>query len=515
MTNPERSANDAATQPMTPIGAGELHGATSSPSETPTGSGPRRQQALVDREERRSERARVITAVGVGIIGWNVFGLIDIARFAIGVVPSLSPLVIRIAMTLPTIGVWAWLRAAKDASPRVVRAVEIFAFTYAGAGLGLFAIADGGLESFHVTGLPLVVLGHALLLGSEWRRGLAPIAGPLLALPLVLAAGARFDAELAAHWQSTSAIVRFAEDYSLSIGAAVLALLGGHAVSSLRREARSARSIGRYELRRKIGTGGMGEVWSAYHRALRRDVAVKLMQPRLGQSDLAAARFEREVRALAELTHPYIVRVLDYGTTEDGIWYYAMELLDGEDLGTIVECEGPIAHDRAARILRQAAEALAEAHAHGMVHRDVKPQNLLLVRSEGGGEFVKLIDFGIAKLEDEGDLTMTGMALGTPGYMAPEVITGGEATARSDVYALGAVLYYLLAGRAPLDAKTPRALVVAHVAEEPPPPSARLGAPLPPALEAVVMRCLAKDASARFAHAGELAAALASLPIGD
>lgn len=499
---------------MTPVDPGEARERVSSdppPGETPSSSGPRRRQALIDREEHRSERARVITAVGVGIIGWNVFGLIDVARFAFGVVPSLMPFVIRVVMTLPAIGIWAWLRAQKDASPRVVRAVEICAFTYAGTGLGLFAIADGGLESFHVTGLPLVVLGHALLLGSEWRRGLLPIAGPLVALPLVLAAGARFDAELAAQWASTASIVRFAEHYALSIGAAVLALIGGHAVSSLRREAHRARSIGRYELRAKIGTGGMGEVWSAYHRALRRDVAVKLMQPRLGQSDVAAARFEREVRALAELTHPYIVRVLDYGTTEDGIWYYAMELLDGEDLGTVVECEGPLAHERAACVVRQAAEALAEAHAHGMVHRDVKPQNLLLVRSDGGGEFVKLIDFGIAKLADEGDLTMTGMALGTPGYMAPEVITGGEATPRSDVYALGAVLYYLLAGRAPLDAKTPRALVVAHLAEEPPPPSARLGAPLPAELEAVVMRCLAKDASARFAHAGELAAALARL----
>jgi serine/threonine-protein kinase len=293
----------------------------------------------------------------------------------------------------------------------------------------------------------------------------------------------------------------------------VLALIGGHAVAKLRHEALRSKSIGRYELKAKIGSGGMGEVWCAYHRGLKRGVAVKLIQPALGPSDVAARRFEREVRALAELQHPHVVRVLDYGTTEDGIWYYAMELLDGEDLGTIVQREGPMRYDRATSVVRQAAEALAEAHARGIVHRDVKPANLLLVRTPGGGEFVKLIDFGIAKVADEGgELTMSGMVLGTPGYMAPEVITGGDATPRSDVYALGAVLYYLLAGRAALDATTPRALVVAHVAEEPPSPSARLGRPLPSALEAIVMRCLRKDASARFAHAGELAAALAALP---
>jgi len=442
LKNAERSASDAATQPMTPIESGELA--------TPSGTGPRRRQALIDREEHRSERARVITAIGVGMIGWNVFGMIDVARFAFGAVPSLMPFLLRLAFTLPVFALYLWLRARSEASAATVRASELFTFTLAGVGLGVFAVLDDeGLRSFHLHGLSVVPLGHALLLGSDWRRALAPILCVVLAVPTVLAVAAPFDPDLAAQWSSPPDLASFAEHYALAIGAAVLALIGGHAVSSLRREARNARSIGRYELKAKIATGGMGEVWSAYHRALRRDVAVKLMQPRLGQSDLAAARFEREVRALAELTHPYIVRVLDYGTTRDGIWYYAMELLEGEDLGAIVECEGPIAHDRAARILRQAAEALAEAHAHGMVHRDVKPQNLLLVRSEGGGEFVKLIDFGIAKLADEGDLTMTGMALGTPGYMAPEVITGGEATARSDVYALGAVLYYLLAGRAP------------------------------------------------------------------
>ncbi|MCZ7681961.1 MAG: serine/threonine protein kinase [Sandaracinaceae bacterium] len=518
--------DDAGTAPMTPVDGGAgvdpsartLRSATrptradGAPSVEPGTTAVGRQRALVDREELRGERRRVLTAVFFGLVGWNAFAALDLVRWLLGLHSDLlAPVLARAAISLPVLALYLSLRARAEASRGAVRALEVFAFGSGGAGIGALAIVDGeGLESYHLQGAVLVVLGHALTLGSHYRRALTPIALTAVGVPAVLGLASLFDAGIAAQWRSPAALASFVQDYTFVLGGAGLALFGGHAVSALRREVARSRSIGRYELRTKIAAGGMGEVWSAYHAGLKRDVAVKLMQPRLGQDARAIERFEREVRALAELTHPYVVRVFDYGATEDGVWYYAMELLDGDDLRSVIEREGPLEPARAVRLVTQASDALAEAHARGIVHRDVKPANLLLTVHEGGGELVKLIDFGIAKLgaHDGGELTETGMVVGTPGYMAPEVIMGGEASPRADVYALGAVLYYLLAGKAPLDASTPQALALAHVGQDVPPPSERLGRALPPALEAVVMRCLHKDAALRFADAGALAAAL-------
>lgn len=319
----------------------------------------------------------MLTALVVGLVGWNSYSALDLVRWLIGIYDELlAPVVLRFAISFPSLVLYLWLRRTPEASRRAVRAIEVFAFTSASAGVGLLALSEGeGLTSYHLQGCVLVVMGHALLLGSEWRRALLPIGSARVAMPLVLAVAALFDAEVAAQWRHPVALAQFTQDVSFVVVGAAVGLIGGHAVSSLRRELARSRSIGRYELRRKIASGGMGEVWVAYHAALKRDVAVKLMQPRLGQDARAIERFEREVRALAELTHPYVVRVFDYGATEDGIWYYAMELLDdAEDLRAVVEREGPLEPARAVRIVTQAADALAEAHARGIVHRDVKPR---------------------------------------------------------------------------------------------------------------------------------------------
>lgn len=511
---PTIDEHDALTAPMTPLTSGQSTIAEPASIAPPSGedtSATHRQRALLEREEGHGERRRVMTALLVGIVGWNMYGVLDAVRYWIGTDPDLvAPLALRLAVSLPAIVLYAYLRMRRDPSRGAVRAIELYTFTSGGAGIGLMALRSGGLESYHLSGVVLVTLGHALLLGSSWRRALLPIVSATLAMPVVLAIAALFDPEIAAQWRSPTALTRFAQDFTFALGGSALALIGGHAVWSLRKEVAEARSIGRYRLKRKIASGGMGEVWTAYHAALKRDVAVKLMQPRLGQDEHAVVRFEREVRALAELTHPYIVRVLDYGATEDGIWYYAMELLEGDDLQSIVEREGALAPVRALRIVRQAAEALAEAHARGIVHRDVKPANLFVVPSEGG-EFVKLIDFGIARLGDENELTATGVVIGTPGYLAPEVIMGARATPCSDVYALGAVLYFLLAGRGPLEADTPQAMVMAHLGQDPPRPSERLGRALSPRIEDVVMRCLRKEPAARFADASDLVVALRAL----
>src|SRR5262249_47318354 len=221
---------------------------------------------------------------------------------------------------------------------------------------------------------------------------------------------------------------------------AVFLVSGGHRVYLLNRQIFEARNIGRYRLVRKLGAGGMGEVWSAYHAALKRNVAIKILRPDADAGEDRVARFVREVRALSELSHPNTVRVFDYGVTEDGLWYYVMEKLDGIDLERSVEEGGPFPPERAVHVVWQASRALAEAHGRGIVHRDIKPANLFLTDLGGEKDFVKVLDFGIAKLIGDagaGDatLTRTGWVAGTPAFMSPEVASGRPADARADVYA--------------------------------------------------------------------------------
>jgi serine/threonine protein kinase len=268
--------------------------------------------------------------------------------------------------------------------------------------------------------------------------------------------------------------------------------------------------LGRYRLKRRLATGGMGDVWVAYHPGLKRNVAVKILRPdRQERSASSLGRFEREVRATAELMHPNTVRVFDYGVTEDGLWYYVMELLEGETLAEHVSRLGPLPPARAVHIVGQAARALGEAHERGIVHRDVKPENLFLTSLGGEHDFVKVLDFGIAKVQNaDAAMTETGWVLGTPAYMSPEVATGQTADARSDVYALGAVLYYLLCGRPPFEAENAAALFFAHVNENVVPPSRVMQRPLPSDIEGVVMRALEKEPSARYATGADLALGL-------
>jgi serine/threonine-protein kinase len=291
----------------------------------------------------------------------------------------------------------------------------------------------------------------------------------------------------------------------------VFLVVGGHIVWSLRRQLFEAKSLGRYRLKRRLASGGMGDVWLAYHAGLKRDVAVKVLRVESHERAGAVTRFEREVRATAELAHPNTVRVFDYGTTEDGLCYYVMEFLQGETLRAHVDRLGALAPARAVHIIGQAARALGEAHERGIVHRDVKPENLFLTSLGGEHDFVKVIDFGIAKVANvEGTATRSGWVLGTPEYMSPEVAMGKPADARSDVYALGAVLYFLLCGRPPFVGDNAGRLFFAHATEIPLPPSTYVGRALPRDLEAVVMRALEKDPAARYESASELALALAA-----
>lgn len=286
----------------------------------------------------------------------------------------------------------------------------------------------------------------------------------------------------------------------------VLSSIASSVLYGLRREVRRAKELGQYTLERKLGEGGMGAVYVARHAMLRRPTALKLLHPdRIGEETLA--RFEREVRMTARLSHPNTVTVFDYGRTPDGIFYYAMELIDGANLAQVVSLDGPMVPSRVVHILRQAASALAEAHDLGLVHRDLKPENILLSRQGGVPDTVKVVDFGLVKELERGGtgLTREDAILGTPRYMAPEMIRDPtSADPRSDIYALGAVAYFLLTGTHVFDGSNVIEVASHHLADVPEPPSARVDRPVPEPLELLVLRCLAKDPDERPASAAAL-----------
>ncbi|HEX9637928.1 MAG TPA: serine/threonine-protein kinase [Acidobacteriota bacterium] len=264
---------------------------------------------------------------------------------------------------------------------------------------------------------------------------------------------------------------------------------------------------GKYRLDAFISSGGMGSVYRATHLMLGKPVAIKVIQPGMVPSAELAQRFQREARAACQLAHPNIVAVHDLGQEPDGTLYIAMELVDGTSLKQLL-ARGPIASDRATRILTQLASALALAHSRGVIHRDLKPQNVMLCTDSAGRETAKLLDFGIAKsLESEEltALTSTGTVLGTPHYMSPEQAAGRPVDARSDLYSLGVMLYEMLVGEAPFHDPSVATILYKHVWEPPEPPSRkRPDLPIAAQLERIVMRCLAKDPAQRYASAAAL-----------
>jgi serine/threonine-protein kinase len=290
---------------------------------------------------------------------------------------------------------------------------------------------------------------------------------------------------------------------------------------SMQMQTNYAEDLGSYKLERVIGQGGMGEVWLASHRMLARNAAVKLIRPEIlsGQSMRAESvirkRFEREARATASLRNPHTVALYDFGLTQDHMFYYVMELLEGIDLQTMVDKFGPLHPGRVKNILIQICESLEEAHRLGMVHRDVKPRNIFLSKMGWQHDFAKMLDFGLVKTalrEDESMMTMDGSATGTPAYMAPEVALGGSTVdGRTDIYSLGCVAYFILTGELVFPESSPTAIALAHVQKAPIPPSQRTELAIPDGLERVILQCLEKDPANRPRSAQDLARKLEAL----
>ena len=363
-----------------------------------------------------------------------------------------------------------------------------------------------------------VVLMYAAIIPTTPKKML--IAG-LIAVSMnpisMLVLGMRHGWEFGSRWL---ALVMHQPDYLL-VGAAVVI---SHVVTKLGQQVTKARELGSYQLGELLGRGGMGEVYKATHRMLARPAAIKLIRPEmLGAVDkeaakLAVTRFRREAEAAANLRSQHTVELYDFGVTADGTLYLVMEYLEGMDLETLVRQKGPLPAGRIIHILRQVCDSLEEAHATGLVHRDIKPANIHLGRVGLREDFVKVLDFGLVKEVSSvsvGDSMSTipgQMALGTPGYMAPEMALGERVDGRADIYALGCVAYFLLTGALVFEAETTFQMIAKHLQSPPIPPSQRTERPVSPELERLILKCLAKDPSARPQSAAQLAQALEFIP---
>ena len=293
---------------------------------------------------------------------------------------------------------------------------------------------------------------------------------------------------------------------------AFTAIYGTHIINTLRTEAYEARLLNQYRLGRKLGGGGMGEVYLAEHQLLKRPCAIKLIRPDLAGIQRVFARFEREVRATAQLSHWNTIEIFDYGRNTDGAFYYVMEYLPGLSLSDLVRAIRAAARQLVRFIcLRQACDALREAHDTGLIHRDIKPANLMAAYRGGQYDVTKLLDFGLVKTLAEGNsvhLSKENTVAGSPLYMAPEqVMQNQPPDRRTDIYGLGAVAYFTLTGRPPFLGDNAMAVMVSH-ARDPVTPPRQLDPSIPEDLERVVLQCLAKNPDDRYPDTPSLGEAL-------
>jgi serine/threonine-protein kinase len=360
----------------------------------------------------------------------------------------------------------------------------------------------------------LLIFTYALFIPNTWRRAACVIGAMALAPDLLLVGMMLAHSGVA----GTMTVTDFIHHLLVMLIAAVAAVFGTHLINTLRREAFEARQLGQYRLLRPLGAGGMGEVYLAEHRMLKRPCAVKLIRPGQAGDPQALARFEREVQMTARLSHWNTVEIYDYGRTEDGTFYYVMEYLPGLSLEELLERYGALPAERAVHLLRQVCAALHEAHALGLIHRDIKPGNVFVARRGGLYDVAKLLDFGLVKPVAElpaARLTLEGAISGTPLYMSPEQARGlDDLDGRSDIYSVGAVAYTLLTGHPPFERTNPLEVLIAHARDEVVPPS-QLQPGVPADLERVVLRCLAKRPEDRFPDVDSLEQALAGCAAAD
>jgi serine/threonine protein kinase len=475
-----------------------------------------------DTDTREEMRALLQGRVSrLGFILSVIFGMFFVWRVASALSEDDSPSQAFLpwkALTVLAFGTVWLLTRGRPRSVRFVRFTEVIALFVAGgcATMMCFRVSYAARpDAILLLCLTYVLIARSIIVPSTARRTL--VLGLVFAVPFLvsvffihrlkhdpsiytLAADPRLRLDattIAKRWTVIAALWWTA--------ALIIATATSKVIYGLRKEVRDARRLGQYTLIEKLGQGGMGVVYRARHAMLRRPTAIKLLPPdKFGAESVA--RFEREVQLTARLTHPNTIRIFDYGRTPDGIFYYAMEYLEGGSLADVVAVGGPMPPGRVIHVLDQAAGALTEAHRIGLIHRDIKPANIVLTEQGGVPDVVKVLDFGLVKRVGQLDgeeapgtaLTHAGSFAGTPMYMAPEALTSPDKIdARADLYALGAVGYFLLTGKDVFTGRTVVEVCGHHLHSTPTPPSERLGQPIAADLELLVLACLQKDPARR------------------
>jgi serine/threonine-protein kinase len=491
-----------------------------------------RQQSLPNTEDTEETRAFLQARVA---LFWKVVFFLTLFGSCLGALGAIKhpgvDLVITLVQTALAGALW-WVCRRGERSIRFSRIVGRYGFIVLatmGAFQGRFllagvmrdhgvsspdgvAMADAYVTMMELTGTLMFVAIRAALIPSRPRRTITITA--IIGAPQILVTAALVPSShgglawrgldsAALPWLPMNAVVMW-------VIAIITCAVISKVIYGLRVDVREAARFGQYILERKIGEGAMGVVYRAAHVMLRRPAAIKLLlKERVSEADLI--RFEREVQLTSRLAHPNTISIFDYGRTSQGVFYYVMEYLDGLDLQRLVDEAGPLEPPRAIHILAQISGALAEAHALGLIHRDIKPANIVLTERPDEPDVVKVVDFGLVK-SFGGNLAASAAGdtiVGTPLYMAPESISRPDTVdGRSDLYAVGAVAYFLLTGRHVFQGATVLEVCSKHMVEAPVPPSQRLGKPLPTDLEAIVLGCLEKDPDARPASAAALRASL-------
>lgn len=484
-----------------------------------------------------TEEARAFLQARLALF-WKILFFLMAFSSALGAIGAVNQkqgpdLIIDVLLALVAGSCWWFCRQGKP-SVRLLRTLEvvgILLFFSGSSFIGRYVLigfvserglttvegrlmADAYMSSLGLCGSALMVMVRAAVVPSSPRRTLliATLVGvPVLLTPTLCVP---VDGRFVMRGLDSGALPW----YPVALGVVWILVVFTSSVTSnviygLRAEVREARRLGQYVLEEKIGEGGMGQVYRARHGMMRRPSALKLLRAdRAEERDLL--RFEREVQLTARLTHPNTITIFDYGRTDEGVFYYAMELLDGANLQRLVEVSGPQTEGRVVRILSMACGALSEAHAIGLIHRDIKPANIMLCTQGGERDVVKLLDFGLVKelaAKADANVSVASTVLGTPHYMAPEsILSPGEVDARSDVYALGAVAYFLLTGSEVFEGKTIVEVCSQHLYQEPAGMAER-GVTVSAELEQLVRDCLAKKPELRPQGAAELRRRLEAL----
>ena len=476
---------------------------------TPDGTTPAPAATPPEQGEVTAGRRTVARAMWIGLWIWPSFTLLDVymCYVAYPSAPFRLFVVYRVLVELAFIGVY---RASIRGTMDVKRLFWLQNVTYGTAALAIamMAVHLGGIRSPYMHGISIVALVRAALVPTSWRQGVSTYARIALAFPLVMAVGAALSPAARDAWFNTQSLIVFASNYVFVLTSSVIGLITGHIEWRTREQLYRARRVGRYRLQAPIGKGGMGEVWLAWDQSLQRNVALKILRLGTTSSPEAVRRFELEAQAAGRLRGEHVVRVYDAGASEDGLYYIAMEYLTGMNVADLVEQFGPLPPARAIHLALQACVALEEAHAAGIIHRDLKPHNLYLTHMPGDPDFLKLLDFGIARrLAADAvseRITITGLLVGTPPYLAPELWFGGEADARSDIYALGITLHVMLTGITPFEGLSMAQLRAAHLAGRPAELRLEPRGAATRCLEPLLRTCLASSADERVQTVREL-----------